>query len=239
MTGASIVAHGQGNNIIKLWLTTTDKAVVDQFRGFLSSTLNADDYASERVTFVPHKLVIKGSSQRKAPMHEFVSMGPTHGRNFALPERYIAPPAAPAPDTVAAQPSKRSQRRKKGEAKSTDMQPPSPDQTPPGKPSASTLEPWQTLCTNGARHQPSTSSQPPIPDPFQAVPADLDLGMRGLTVSPEIVAWQGQGFAEPAAEPLPDVECMLHLLQPSLSPHKFAHPPVSRLTKVYQHPACP
>ena len=70
VTGASVVAHNVGNHIVKLWLGTVDKEVVNRTKAFLQRALNEQDYVSEKITFVPHKLVIKGSSSQKMPQRE-------------------------------------------------------------------------------------------------------------------------------------------------------------------------
>jgi len=67
INGASIVVHGVGNNLIKVWLTTSDKEAVARTKAFLVSILNAADYLTDKVTFVPHKLVLPSSSQQKSP----------------------------------------------------------------------------------------------------------------------------------------------------------------------------
>lgn len=64
INGASIVVHGVGNNLIKVWLTTSDKETVARAKAFLISILNSEDYLTDKVTFVPHKLVLPSSNQK-------------------------------------------------------------------------------------------------------------------------------------------------------------------------------
>jgi hypothetical protein len=87
VTGASFVAHNVGNHILKLWLGTVDKAVVNRTKAFLQSTLNEQDYVTEKITFVPHKLVIKGSANQKMPQGESVdSQTSTEPQGAKIPD---------------------------------------------------------------------------------------------------------------------------------------------------------
>eukprot|EP00668_Euglena_longa_P010611 GGOE01012849.1.p1 GENE.GGOE01012849.1~~GGOE01012849.1.p1 ORF type:complete len:358 (-),score=25.37 GGOE01012849.1:826-1899(-) len=63
VNGASVMSNQVGNNLVKVWLASTDKARVQATREFLHSILNASDYLSN-VTFVPHKLVVKGAGKK-------------------------------------------------------------------------------------------------------------------------------------------------------------------------------
>jgi|Transcript_111814 hypothetical protein len=67
INGASIVVHSHGSNLIKLWLSTTNKSLVQMTKATLVSALDPAHYQTDRITFVPHKLVIKGSSQKLMP----------------------------------------------------------------------------------------------------------------------------------------------------------------------------
>lgn len=67
INGASIVVHSHGSNLIKLWLSTTNKSVVQMTKAMLLTALDPAYYQADRITFVPHKLVIKGSSQKLMP----------------------------------------------------------------------------------------------------------------------------------------------------------------------------
>lgn len=62
--GASIVVHGVGNNLIKVWLSTADKEAVAKTKSFLVDILDAEDYVTDKVTFVPHKLVLPSNNQK-------------------------------------------------------------------------------------------------------------------------------------------------------------------------------
>lgn len=66
INGASIVVHGIGNNLVKVWLTTTDRDTVARTKAFLMSILNPEDYITGKVTFVPHKLVLPNVNQQKS-----------------------------------------------------------------------------------------------------------------------------------------------------------------------------
>ena len=73
--GASIVVHNIGNNIVKLWLGTAHTDAVGAVKAFLRRTLRPEDYVAEKITFVPHKLVIRGSS-KKPPQQLTDAPGP-------------------------------------------------------------------------------------------------------------------------------------------------------------------
>lgn len=79
ITGASIVVHGVGNNLIKIWLATADKETVANVRDFLIKVLDSEDYVTDKVTFVPHKLVLPSSNlkapKKSQPSDEAVSNG--------------------------------------------------------------------------------------------------------------------------------------------------------------------
>jgi len=64
INGVSIVVHGVGNNLIKVWLNTTDKETVALTKAFLLNILNPEDYLTDKVTFVPHKLVLPSANQK-------------------------------------------------------------------------------------------------------------------------------------------------------------------------------
>lgn len=64
INGVSIVVHGVGNNLIKVWLNTTDKETVALTKSFLMNILNPEDYLTDKVTFVPHKLVLPSGNQK-------------------------------------------------------------------------------------------------------------------------------------------------------------------------------
>lgn len=66
INGGSIVVHGVGNNLIKLWLSTTDKEVVAQTKLFLSQILDPAHYLTDKITFVPHKLVLPSANSRRS-----------------------------------------------------------------------------------------------------------------------------------------------------------------------------
>eukprot|EP00667_Euglena_gracilis_P013386 EG_transcript_13797 len=63
VNGASVMSNQVGNNLVKVWLGSTDKARVQATREFLHSILNSADYLPN-VTFVPHKLVVKGAGKK-------------------------------------------------------------------------------------------------------------------------------------------------------------------------------
>eukprot|EP00667_Euglena_gracilis_P005470 EG_transcript_5504 len=63
VNGASVMSNQVGNNLVKVWLSSTDKARVQATREFLHSILNSADYLPN-VTFVPHKLVVKGAGKK-------------------------------------------------------------------------------------------------------------------------------------------------------------------------------
>jgi len=58
VNGVSFVRHTTGNNLIKVWVASSDKAAVERVRTTLMTMLNPSDYVSNKVTFVPHKLVL-------------------------------------------------------------------------------------------------------------------------------------------------------------------------------------
>jgi hypothetical protein len=66
INGASIVVHGVGNNLIKLWLSNTDKETVAATKAFLEEILEPEHYLTDKITFVPHKLVLP-STNLKVP----------------------------------------------------------------------------------------------------------------------------------------------------------------------------
>lgn len=63
VNGASVMSNQVGNNLVKVWLASTDKTKVQAVRVFLRTILNAADYMPN-VTFVPHKLVVKGAGKK-------------------------------------------------------------------------------------------------------------------------------------------------------------------------------
>jgi len=73
INGVSIVVHGVGNNLIKLWLNTTDKDTVARTKAFLVNILNPEDYLTDKVTFVPHKLVLPSANQ-KTPQNKVTTV---------------------------------------------------------------------------------------------------------------------------------------------------------------------
>lgn len=58
------MVHGVGNNLIKVWLSTADKEAVAKTKSFLVDILDAEDYVTDKVTFVPHKLVLPSNNQK-------------------------------------------------------------------------------------------------------------------------------------------------------------------------------
>jgi hypothetical protein len=58
INGVSFVLHTVGNNLIKVWVASSDKDAVESTRAALTSILDPSDYLSDKVTFVPHKLVL-------------------------------------------------------------------------------------------------------------------------------------------------------------------------------------
>jgi len=58
INGVSFVLHTVGNNLIKVWISSSDKEVVESTRKSLVDILDPSDYFSDKVTFVPHKLVL-------------------------------------------------------------------------------------------------------------------------------------------------------------------------------------
>ena len=69
VNGSSIVIHCGSSNIIKLWLASVHDGLVNDTRSFLQQALNVQEYVVGKPTFVPHRLVLKGASQ-KAPKKE-------------------------------------------------------------------------------------------------------------------------------------------------------------------------
>eukprot|EP00668_Euglena_longa_P010616 GGOE01012854.1.p1 GENE.GGOE01012854.1~~GGOE01012854.1.p1 ORF type:complete len:360 (+),score=32.95 GGOE01012854.1:64-1143(+) len=63
VNGASVMSNQVGNNLVKVWLASTDKAGVQATREFLHTILNESDFLPN-VTFVPHKLVVKGAGKK-------------------------------------------------------------------------------------------------------------------------------------------------------------------------------
>jgi len=63
VNGLTFVYHSVGFHIIKVWLGTIDKVAVARTKKFILAILDDADFYSEKVTFVPHKLVL-GSTKR-------------------------------------------------------------------------------------------------------------------------------------------------------------------------------
>jgi len=74
VNGVSFVRHTTGNNLIKVWVASSDKAAVERVRTTLVTMLNPSDYVSNKVTFVPHKLVLPSKPrqmcQERSPVIE-------------------------------------------------------------------------------------------------------------------------------------------------------------------------
>eukprot|EP00669_Euglena_mutabilis_P007571 TRINITY_DN2828_c0_g1_i4.p1 TRINITY_DN2828_c0_g1~~TRINITY_DN2828_c0_g1_i4.p1 ORF type:complete len:164 (-),score=11.95 TRINITY_DN2828_c0_g1_i4:59-550(-) len=64
VNGVSFVRHTTGNNLIKVWVASSDKAAVERVRTTLVTMLNPSDYVSNKVTFVPHKLVLPSKPRK-------------------------------------------------------------------------------------------------------------------------------------------------------------------------------
>lgn len=61
VNGVSIMSNKVGDNLLKIWVSTFDKAVIRKFRRFLQLVLAERQRA---LVFLPHKLVVKGSSKQ-------------------------------------------------------------------------------------------------------------------------------------------------------------------------------
>jgi len=51
--------------VIKVWVASPDKAAVERVRTTLMTMLDPSDYVSNKVTFVPHKLVLPSLWKQK------------------------------------------------------------------------------------------------------------------------------------------------------------------------------
>jgi hypothetical protein len=87
VNGASVMSNQVGNNLVKVWLASTDKSKVQATREFLQTILDAADYMPN-VTFVPHKLVVKGAGKKvsnritQAPAHSLAA-APSNSNTFS------------------------------------------------------------------------------------------------------------------------------------------------------------
>jgi hypothetical protein len=64
INGVSFVRNTAGNNLIKFWVASCEKAVVEQTRAALMSILDPSDYVTDKVTFVSHKVVLPNKPQQ-------------------------------------------------------------------------------------------------------------------------------------------------------------------------------
>eukprot|EP00667_Euglena_gracilis_P014059 EG_transcript_14547 len=108
VNGASIVVHGVGNNLIKVWLSSADKDTVARTKSFLVDILDPQDYVNDKVTFVPHKLVLPSNNTRNSAGSSNVTPSASSPVHVVLPTTDLD-----LASTVAMALSKKGQKRRK------------------------------------------------------------------------------------------------------------------------------
>lgn len=92
VTGMTVVYHARGFHLIKVWLGTTERAVMNRAKRHLLAVLDPSAHYPERITFVPHKLVLATSKRPE----EFSLPGNAIEVDMAAP-LVAAPDPPPAP----------------------------------------------------------------------------------------------------------------------------------------------
>lgn len=97
LNGASVMANQVGNNLVKVWFASTERSKIQEIRDFFRKILSDSDYLAGSVTFVPHKLVVKGAGKKISErVAEKMSKSPFP--NVASPKRVTPSPVVVVPD---------------------------------------------------------------------------------------------------------------------------------------------
>jgi len=190
VNGASVMSNQVGNNLVKVWLATTEKSKVQAVREFLRTILDAEDYMSN-VTFVPHKLVVKGAGKK---ITNITTEAPPHTM-AAKPQQ--APPEASllgffAGDTdfptFKVTPETPSTRKRVSHLVITAPEQRSPGATSPVPPSPESTRSIGRFSFGGLSDLPS--SMPPSPPPISPTASytgsewEADCGLTGIRLMP-------------------------------------------------------
>eukprot|EP00667_Euglena_gracilis_P015298 EG_transcript_15906 len=100
VNGTTIVINKAGNNICKVWLSSCDKRSIAMAKDFLTQRLEPSLYVKDKLTFVPHKIVMESAKQATLQHPSTVLLPVQSSKGSSRSQHFVAighSPSAPPP----------------------------------------------------------------------------------------------------------------------------------------------